>query len=64
MFLTSQRMPSRYNAYRCIYNCIDSHTPTVTATGFFAGEMEIYDFVTECARRCIAAKLENELKFF
>ena len=64
MFLTSQRMPSRYNAYRCIYNRINSHTPPVTATSFFAGEVEIFDFVTERAKRCIAATVEKKLNRF
>ena len=38
------------------YNLINA---AVAATGFFAGEVEIYDFVTERAKRCIAAKKEN-----
>ena len=35
--------------------CIDTHTPHVAATSFFAGEVEIFDFVTERVKRCIAA---------
>ena len=31
------------------------HTPSVAATSFFAGEVEIFDFVTERVKRCIAA---------
>ena len=31
----------------------------VAATGFFAGEVEIFDFVTERVKRCIAAKMRN-----
>ena len=34
----------------------------VTATGFFAGEKEIFDFVFERVKRRIAAKRENILK--
>ena len=40
-------------------NCRKLKTPSVAATSFFAGEVEIYDFVTERAKRCIAAKREN-----
>ena len=32
----------------------------VAATSFFAGEVEIFDFVTERVKRCIAANRENE----
>ena len=32
------------------------YTPSVAATSFFAGEVEIFDFVTERVKRCIAAK--------
>ena len=39
--------------------CINMYTPYVAATSFFAGEVEIFDFVTERAKRCIAAKREN-----
>ena len=35
--------------------CINMHTPYVAATSFFAGEVEIFDFVTERVKRCIAA---------
>ena len=35
------------------------HTPHVAATSFFAGEVEIFDFVTERVKRCIAAKREK-----
>ena len=35
--------------------CINIHTPHVAATSFFAGEVEIFDFVTERVKRCIAA---------
>lgn len=31
---------------------------------FFAGEVEIFDFVTERAKRCIAAKRENRWNEF
>ena len=31
----------------------------VAATGFFAGEVKIFDFVTERVKRCIAAKHWN-----
>ena len=31
MFLTSQRMPSRYNAYTCIYNYVNIYTPSVAS---------------------------------
>ena len=34
-------------------------TPSVAATSFFTGEVEIFDFVTERVKRCIAAKREN-----
>ena len=49
----------RYDAYICLYNCINTYTPQVAATSFFAGEVEIFDFVTERAKRCIAANKEN-----
>ena len=39
--------------------CRKLKTPPVAATSFFAGEVEIYDFVTERAKRCIAAKRGN-----
>ena len=35
--------------------CINMHTLHVAATSFFAGEVEIFDFVTERVKRCIAA---------
>ena len=35
--------------------CINMHTPYVAATSFFTGEVEIFDFVTERVKRCIAA---------
>ena len=41
------------------YLCIDTHTPYVAATSFFAGEVEIFDFVTERVKRCIAAKMDE-----
>ena len=34
-------------------------TQDVAATSFFTGEVEIFDFVTERVKRCIAAKMEN-----
>ena len=43
----------------CNNLCINTYTPQVAATSFFAGEVEIFDFVTERAKRCIAAKREN-----
>ena len=45
LFLTSQRMPSRYNAYINIYNFIFILTPPVAATSFFIHRTEIFDFV-------------------
>ena len=39
--------------------CINICTPYVAATSFFTGEVEIFDFVTERVKRCIAAKREN-----
>ena len=44
--------------YECERNnlCINPYTPHVAATSFFAGEVEIFDFVTERVKRCIAAK--------
>ena len=44
--------------YECERNnlCINTYTPHVAATSFFAGEVEIFDFVTERVKRCIAAK--------
>ena len=30
----------RYNAYICIYNCNNTHTPHVTATGFLSIEQK------------------------
>ena len=33
-------------------------TQHVAATSFFTGEVEIFDFVTERVKRCIAAKRE------
>ena len=44
--------------------CRKLKTQPVAATSFFAGEVEIYDFVTERAKRCIAAKRENGQKIF
>ena len=44
--------------------CINMHTPYVAATSFFAGEVEIFDFVTERAKRCIAATVEKKLNRF
>ena len=43
--------------YECERNnlCINTYTPHVAATSFFAGEVEIFDFVTERVKRCIAA---------
>ena len=35
------------------------HTPHVAATSFFAGEVEIFDFVTERVKKCIAAKRDE-----
>ena len=34
-------------------------TPHVAATSFFTGEVEIFDFVTERIKRCIAAKRDE-----
>ena len=73
LFLSSQRMPAATDACICVYNCktkqfyecernnlcINTYTPHVAATSFFAGEVEIFDFVTERVKRCIAAKKEN-----
>ena len=70
LFLSSQRMPAATDACICVYNCktkqfyecernnlcINTYTPHVAATSFFAGEVEIFDFVTERVKRCIAAK--------
>ena len=39
--------------------CINMYTPYVAATSFFAGEVEIFDFVSERAKRCIAANKEK-----
>lgn len=36
---------------------MNTQTQHVVATGFLAGEIEIYDFVTERAKRCIAANM-------
>ena len=41
----------------------DFCTQNVTATSFFAGEVEIFDFVTERAKRCIAAKRDIDFGF-
>ena len=41
--------------YKCNNLCRNTQTPSVTATGFFAGEVEICDFVTERVKRRIAA---------
>ena len=46
-------------AYTRIYNYVNIYTPSVAATSFFTGEAEIFDFVTERVKRCIAAKREN-----
>ncbi len=43
---------------------MNPYTPQVAATSFFAGEVEIFDFVTERAKRCIAAKREKGWKEF
>ena len=40
------------------------HTPYVAATSFFAGEVEIFDFVTECVKRCIAAMILREILIY
>ena len=67
-------MPSRYKCvhmhiqfweqkhlykYKCNNLCRNTYTQSVAATGFFAGEVEIFDFVTERVKRCIAAKRMN-----
>ena len=39
--------------------CINIYTPNVAATSFFTGEVEIFDFVTERVKRCIAAKRDE-----
>ena len=40
------------------------YTQYVAATSFFTGEVEIFDFVTERVKRCIAAKREEvNIKF-
>ena len=39
-------------------------TEFVAATSFFTGEVEIFDFVTERVKRCIAAKRENGWRDF
>ena len=39
---------------------MNTQTQHVAATSFFTGEVEIFDFVTERVKRCIAAKRENE----
>ena len=71
LLLTSQRMPAATDACICVYNCktkqfyecernnfcINTYTPHVAATSFFAGEVEIFDFVTERVKRCIAAMI-------
>ena len=31
LFLTSQRMPSRYGAYTCLYNYVNIYTPSVAS---------------------------------
>ncbi len=54
----SQNRPAT-DAYTCLYNYINTKTPSVAATSFFTGEVEIFDFVTERVKRCIAAKREN-----
>lgn len=38
---------------------MNTQTQHVVATGFLAGEVEIFDFVTERVKRCIAANLET-----
>ena len=40
------------------------YTPSVAATSFFTGEEEIFDFVSERVKRCIAANNENGQKIF
>ncbi len=69
LFLSSQRMPAATDACICVYNCktkqfyecernnlcINTYTPHVAATSFFTGEVEIFDFVIERVKRCIAA---------
>ena len=47
------------DAYTRLYNYVNIYTPPVAATSFFTGEVEIFDFVTERVKRCIAAKREN-----
>ena len=39
--------------------CINIYTPHVAATSFFTGEVEIFDFVTERVKKCIAAKRDE-----
>ena len=38
-------------------------TPHVAATSFFAGEVEIFDFITERVKRCIAANRDEGFGF-
>ena len=42
----------------------DVASTAVAATSFFTGEKEIFDFVFERVKRCIAAKKVSLLKYF
>ena len=52
-------VPAVTDACTCLYNCNNTHTPHVAATSFFAREVEIFDFVTERVKKCIAAKRDK-----
>ena len=57
-------VPGATNAISTVNNCITACAPSVAATGFFTGEVEIFDFVTERVKRRIAAKKGNEGRRF
>lgn len=68
--LSSNRMPAATSSdcemiqfYECERNNlrINPYTLHVATTGFFTGELEIYDFVYERIKRCIAAMIYGEL---
>ncbi len=53
--------------YRCDFSVLQLYkyiNAIRNGDQFFAGEVEIFDFVTERAKRCIAAKRENRWNEF
>ena len=61
-FLTSQRMPSRYGCVHMLIQLCKYYTPSVASghipTHKFIHRTEIFDFVTERVKRCIAANMK------